>query len=203
MIIDTCKVIMNNHTCEIIDFIDGGNIIHKLITDSRKKIKKKLIFNQDLKTDYIQLFYYNQILPKFKHSKVFILWFLNTDKLVKKKLGRTSHFQPACLYLEIRGRTLRWKLRLCVGNSSVDKIYIIRPKPGPVAKNATPRSSGWESNPRPLDTRPVLYHWATEAVADNLGASSVYSLSAEWYLLVFELLHKILYSYIVIVDIDE
>ena len=28
-------------------------------------------------------------------------------------------------------------------------IYIIRPKPGPVAKNATPRPSGWESNPRP------------------------------------------------------
>ena len=27
----------------------------------------------------------------------------------------------------------------------------IRPKPGPVAKNATPRPSGWESNPRPLD----------------------------------------------------
>ena len=26
------------------------------------------------------------------------------------------------------------------------KIYIIRPKPGPVAKNATPRPSGWESN---------------------------------------------------------
>ena len=25
-------------------------------------------------------------------------------------------------------------------------IYIIRPKPGPVAKNATPRPSGWESN---------------------------------------------------------
>ena len=24
------------------------------------------------------------------------------------------------------------KLRLCVGNSSVDKIYIVRPKPGPV-----------------------------------------------------------------------
>ena len=23
-------------------------------------------------------------------------------------------------------------------------------------------------------TRPVLYHWATEAVADNLGASLVY-----------------------------
>ena len=44
-----------------------------------------------------------------------------------------------------------WNLRLCVGNSSVDMIYIIRPKPGPVAKNATPRPSGWESNPRPLD----------------------------------------------------
>ena len=27
----------------------------------------------------------------------------------------------------------RWKLKLCVGNSSVVKIYIIRPKPGPVA----------------------------------------------------------------------
>ena len=40
---------------------------------------------------------------------------------------------------------------VCVGNSSVAKIYIIRPKPGPVAKNATPRPSGWESNPRPLD----------------------------------------------------
>ena len=39
---------------------------------------------------------------------------------------------------------------LYVGNSSVVKIYIIRPKPGPVAKNATPRPSGWESNPRPL-----------------------------------------------------
>ena len=38
---------------------------------------------------------------------------------------------------------------LCVGNSSVVKIYIIRPKPGPVAKNAiTPRPSGWESNSR-------------------------------------------------------
>ena len=30
--------------------------------------------------------------------------------------------------------------------SSVVKIYIIRPKPGPFAKNATPRPSGWESN---------------------------------------------------------
>ena len=68
----------------------------------------------------------------------------------------------------------QWKSKLYVGNSSVVKIYIIRPKPGPVAKNATPRPSDWESNPRPLDYRPVLYHWATEAVADNLGASSVY-----------------------------
>ena len=33
----------------------------------------------------------------------------------------------------------------CVGNSSVNN------KPGPVAKNRTPRPSGWESNPRPLD----------------------------------------------------
>ena len=40
----------------------------------------------------------------------------------------------------------RWKSKLCVGNSSVIKIYIIRPKPGPIAKNATPRPSGWESN---------------------------------------------------------
>ena len=43
---------------------------------------------------------------------------------------------------------------LRVGNSSVVKIYIIRPKPGPVAKNATPRSSGWESNPRPRSALP-------------------------------------------------
>ena len=41
---------------------------------------------------------------------------------------------------------------LYLENSSVIKIYIIRPKPGPDAKNAT------------------------EAVADNLGASSVYIL---------------------------
>ena len=36
----------------------------------------------------------------------------------------------------------RSKLKSRVGNSSVVKIYIIRPKPGPVAKNATPRPSG-------------------------------------------------------------
>ena len=68
----------------------------------------------------------------------------------------------------------RWKLRLCVGNSSVVKIYIIRPKPGPVAKNATPRPSGWESNRALWITRPVLYHWATEAVADNLQVQYIY-----------------------------
>ena len=28
MIIDICEIIMNNHTCEIIDFISGGKI-HK------------------------------------------------------------------------------------------------------------------------------------------------------------------------------
>ena len=43
------------------------------------------------------------------------------------------------------------KSKLGVGNLSVVKIYIIRPKPGPVAKNATSRPSRWESNPRPLD----------------------------------------------------
>ena len=26
MIIDTCEIIMSNHTCEIIDFISGGRI---------------------------------------------------------------------------------------------------------------------------------------------------------------------------------
>ena len=32
----------------------------------------------------------------------------------------------------------------CLGNSSVVMRYIIRPKLGPVAKNTTPGSSGWE-----------------------------------------------------------
>ena len=40
---------------------------------------------------------------------------------------------------------------LCVGNSSVVKNIHYKTQPGPVAKNATPRLSGWESNPRPLD----------------------------------------------------
>ena len=34
---------------------------------------------------------------------------------------------------------------------SIRYTLYIRPKPGPVAKNATPTPSGWESNPRPLD----------------------------------------------------
>ena len=80
------------------------------------------------------------------------------------------------------GRYNLWKSKLYVhvGNSSVVKIYIIRPKPGPVAKN--PRPSGWESNPRPLDylTSALRYHWAREAVADNLGASSVYIYILHW-----------------------
>ena len=38
-----------------------------------------------------------------------------------------------------------------LGNSSVFKIYIIRPKPGPVAKLQGLRIEGWESNPRHLD----------------------------------------------------
>ena len=36
-------------------------------------------------------------------------------------------------------RCQQMKVKVWVGNSSVVKIYIIRPKPGPVAKNATPR----------------------------------------------------------------
>ena len=49
----------------------------------------------------------------------------------------------------INGKYLN--LYIIGGNSSVVKIYIIRPKPGPVVKNATPWPSGWESNLVPLD----------------------------------------------------
>ena len=67
-------------------------------------------------------------------------------------------------------------------------IYIIRPKPGPVAKNATPRPSDWESNPRPLDyqtsalptelQKPLPTTWATiistlEFPTHNLKISSI------------------------------
>ena len=47
---------------------------------------------------------------------------------------------------------------LCVGNSSVLKIYIIRPKPGPVAKNATPRPPAGDRTRVLWITRPLLYH---------------------------------------------
>ena len=68
-------------------------------------------------------------------------------------------YQHACCAKVLQKRIWRqgvlkkWKSELCVGNSNIVKIYILRPKPGPVAKNATPRPSGWESNPRPLDNK--------------------------------------------------
>ena len=34
MRINTCEIIMNNYTCEIIDFISGGNIIQKRVNNS-------------------------------------------------------------------------------------------------------------------------------------------------------------------------
>ena len=43
------------------------------------------------------------------------------------------------------------KFKVMFRNSSVVKIYMIRPKSGAVAKNATPRPSSWESKPRLLD----------------------------------------------------
>ena len=57
--------------------------------------------------------------------------------------------------------------KLCLGNSSVVKIYIIRPKPGPVAGKAfrlgiEPASSG------------LLKQCSTTELLSNLGASSVY-----------------------------
>ena len=58
---------------------------------------------------------------------------------------------------------------LCVGNSSVVKIYIIRPKPGPVAKNATPRPFGWESNPCGFDSQPEILGVAFFATGPGLG----------------------------------
>ena len=63
---------------------------------------------------------------KFKHSKVFILWFLNTDKLVKKKIVCASYFQPTCPYLEIIGRTLTcvWTLHKDVQIDSFDIKFL-------------------------------------------------------------------------------
>ena len=48
---------------------------------------------------------------------------------LKRSNSRKSHPFPTKVHIS-------W---LCLGNSSVVKIYIIRPKQGPVAKNATPR----------------------------------------------------------------
>ena len=56
-----------------------------------------------------------------------------------------------------------------LGNSSVIKIYIIRPKTGPVAKNATPRPSGWESNPRPLDYKTSALPLSYRSCCQQLG----------------------------------
>ena len=38
MIIDTSEIILNNHTCEIIDSISGGKIIQKLIETQIKSV---------------------------------------------------------------------------------------------------------------------------------------------------------------------
>ena len=59
---------------------------------------------------------------KWKHSKVLISWFLNTDKLVKKT-SRALYFQPASLYLEIRGRTLApvWTIT----SKMFDTLYLL------------------------------------------------------------------------------
>ena len=43
------------------------------------------------------------------------------------------------------------KFKVMFRKSSVVKIYTIRRNPGPVAKNATPRPSGWDYNLRPQD----------------------------------------------------
>ena len=54
-------------------------------------------------------------------------------------------------------------------------IYIIRPKPGPAAKNATPRPSGWESNRDFWITRPVVYQLSYRSRCRQLGREfSVY-----------------------------
>ena len=65
---------------------------------------------------------------------------------------------------------------LCVGNSSVVKIYIIRPNRDQLQKMQLQGLPAGNRTRVLWITRPVLYHWATEAVADNLGTSSVYIL---------------------------
>ena len=37
IVIDTCEIIMNNHTCEVIDFISGGKSIKHSISYNNSK----------------------------------------------------------------------------------------------------------------------------------------------------------------------
>ena len=80
--------------------------------------------------------------------------------------ARTRLFQLTCRVLQIGHINNNiWHLhslsidesQCCVGNSSVVKIYIIRPKPGPVAKNATSRTSGWESNKQETGVNALIF----------------------------------------------
>ena len=59
------------------------------------------------------------------------------------------------VYVYIRKESFFYISLRAVYNPIINKIYLIRPKPGPVAKNATPRPSGWEWNPRPLGMEPA------------------------------------------------
>ena len=68
----------------------------------------------------------------------------------------------------------QWKSKLYVGNSSVVKIYIINTNRDKLRKMQLQGLPAGNRTRVLWITRPVLYHWATEAVADNLGASSVY-----------------------------
>ena len=78
------------------------------------------------------------------------VWFL-------KSILYTEKF---CIQMQISLTSGKFKMKVKVICRKFEcrKDVHYKPKPGPVAKNATPRPSGWESNPRPLDTRPVLYH---------------------------------------------
>ena len=73
-------------------------------------------------------------------SRFFLFFFFN-DTLNGERTGartRGNIHVGICKGLDAsRRRTIKG---ICLGNSSVVKIY----KPGPVAKNATPRPSGWE-----------------------------------------------------------
>ena len=62
-------------------------------------------------------------------------------------------------------------------------MYIIRPKPGPVAKNATPRPSSWKSNPRLLD------YW-TSALPTELQKPLTTSVNAKYYYKYTLILHR-------------